>query len=774
MPIAITDEQLALQASIREWAKRAGTLNLVRGLEPPDGAPGSGPGEAGEAGAAGAARTWRELAGLGVFSIAVPAEAGGAGGSAADLAAALEQITDALVPGPVMPTLLAGLALTGLAGQPAAKALLPDVAAGRASVAVGLTTGTATGTWRGDGTLLVNGEVSLVLGGGSTSHALLGAATDTGAAWYLLPAGHPAARITRRTPVDFSRSLADIRLTDAVIGSDQVLGGLDTARLRDLAATLFAAEAAAVAGWCGRTAAQYARTRHQFGRPIGSFQAVKHLCAGLLCRAEPAAALAWDAARALDEAPDEHPLAAAAAAAVALDAAVENAKDCIQVLGGIGFTWEHDAHLYLRRGLALRQLLGGSAAWRARAAGLAVAGARRHLTVNLSGRGAAAAGAGSPRPAVRSAAAAIAKLPASRRRAALAEAGYVAPQWPPPYGLSASPAAQLVIDEELSRAGLSRPDLVIGGWAVPAILGHGTQAQRDRFAGPTLRGEISWCQLFSEPEAGSDLASLRTRATRDEGDGARGSGDGRGGAGWRLTGQKVWTSLAREADWAICLARTDPAAPKHRGLTYFLVDMHSPGIEIRPLREITGREAFNEVFLDEVFVPDDCVVGACGDGWRIARSTLAAERLAMGRGSALGDPVEGLIDAVRSAGRAGDPGPRDRLGALVADGLALSLMDLRSTLAQLRGTDAGHEASVVHEAPVVHAAVRKLVGVAHRQAVAEAGLTLRAADGAAADGDAAAAVHEFLLTRCLSIAGGTTQILLSMVAERVLGLPRED
>ena len=156
----------------------------------------------------------------------------------------------------------------------------------------------------------------------------------------------------------------------------QILGGLRTARVRDLAATLYAAEAAAVAGWCCQTAAdQYARTRHQFGRPIGSFQAVKHLCAGMLCRAERAAALAWDAARAADEAPDEHPLAAAAAAALALDAAVDNAKDCIQVLGGIGFTWEHDAHLYLRRALALRQLLGGSAAWRRRAAELALAGA---------------------------------------------------------------------------------------------------------------------------------------------------------------------------------------------------------------------------------------------------------------------------------------------------------------------------------------------------------------------------------------------------------------
>jgi 3-oxochol-4-en-24-oyl-CoA dehydrogenase len=550
--------------------------------------------------------------------------------------------------------------------------------------------------------------------------------------------------------------------------------------VRDLAATLFCAEAAAVAGFCSGTAAAYARTRHQFGRPIGSFQAVKHLCAGMLCRAESATAVAWDAAQAADEAPDEHPLAAAAAAALALDAAVDNAKDCIQVLGGIGFTWEHDAHLYLRRALALRQLLGGSAGWRARAGELALAGTRRQLRLSVAGAGTQDGadshdgpdgqdGAGSRHGgggrdgadpvagAARAVASMVTALPAHRQRGALADAGYVAPQWPAPYGLSASPADQLVIDDELNRAGLTRPDLVIGGWAGPAIIGHGTPAQRDRFIGATLRGEITWCQLFSEPDAGSDLAAVRTRAVRVTGDGHGGT------AGWQLTGQKVWTSLAHEADWAICLARTDPDAPKHRGLTYFLVDMHSSGIEIRPLREITGRAAFNEVFLDGVFVPDDCVVGECGDGWRIARSTLATERVAMGRGSALGDEVERLIGAVAAAGLAGDPAVREQVGALVASGLAGSVMDLRSALAQLAGADEGHQA-----------AVRKLVGVAHRQAVAETALTLSGPDGAASDGPAQDAVHGFLLSRCLSIAGGTSQILLNVVAERALGLPREE
>src|SRR5207302_1630633 len=205
-----------------------------------------------------------------------------------------------------------------------------------------------------------------------------------------------------------------------------------------------------------------------------------------------AAALAWDAARAAED-PGQHPLAAAVAAAAVLDAAVDNAKDCIQVLGGIGFTWEHDAHLYLRRALSLRQLLGGSSRWRRRAAELALSGARRSLSLDLA-----------EDSEVRATVAEIAALDQESQRQRLAETGYLMPHWPTPYGLDASAERQLVIDAELAKAGVRCPDLIIGAWAVPTILEHGTPGQRDRFVGPTLRGEITWCQLFSEPGAGSD------------------------------------------------------------------------------------------------------------------------------------------------------------------------------------------------------------------------------------------------------------------------------
>ena len=195
-----------------------------------------------------------------------------------------------------------------------------------------------------------------------------------------------------------------------------------------------------------------------------------------------------------------------------------------------------------------------------------------------------------------------------------------------------------MIDEEFAAARVRRRHLQVAAWVLPTIIGHGTDEQKQRWVMPSLLGEIAWCQMFSEPGAGSDLASLTTRATRVDG-------------GWSLTGQKVWTTMAREADWAICLARTNPDAPKHLGITCFMLDMATPGIDIRPLRELTGMAMFNEVFLDDVVVPDDCVVGPVDGGWECARTTLANERVTMAQGSSFGPGVASLVRS-RGAGRA--------------------------------------------------------------------------------------------------------------------------
>ena len=300
------------------------------------------------------------------------------------------------------------------------------------------------------------------------------------------------------------------------------------------------------------------RIGKQFGRPIGQFQGVKHRCADMLVALEQARARGLGRRRwpstARARRPPRPALVASAAGAIALDAFARIAKDCIQVLGGIGFTWEHDAHLYLRRAIALRQLLGGAGPWRAEAADVARSPAtRRHLTPRPARR--------RPRPIRAEVAALVDEIAAAaRRRSAgppLADAGLIVPHWAPPWGR----------DADRRRAAGDRRGAAPGPGprAPPPGRRRGRRRpspptarieQQERWVGPTLLGEITWCQLFSEPEAGSDLAALTTTGTRTDG-------------GWLLNGQKVWTTMAKEADWGICLVRTNPTAPKHLGITYF-------------------------------------------------------------------------------------------------------------------------------------------------------------------------------------------------------------
>jgi alkylation response protein AidB-like acyl-CoA dehydrogenase len=465
----------------------------------------------------------------------------------------------------------------------------------------------------------------------------------------------------------------------------------------------------------------------------------------MLARTELARAAVWDAARALGEGPEGGAaIAVATGAALAFDAAFTNAKDCVQTLGGIGFTWEHDAHLYLRRATTLHQLLGAPDEWRVRAARAALTGERRRLTADLP------AEAEAYRDELRAYLGEIKPLDKVEQRNRLAADGYVTPGWPKPWGRDASSLELLVIEEEFRAARVVRPNIGVGSWALPNLIVHGTEEQRERWILPTLRGEIMWCQLFSEPGAGSDLASLSTRATRVEG-------------GWVLNGQKVWTSMAQMAQWGICLARTDPDAPKHDGISCFMVDMSTPGIDIRPLRELTGAAMFNEVFFDDVFVPEDCLVGRENDGWRAARTTLANERVYMGGSNTMGAGVTGVLRTLEAEQRSDDRLALCEVGSLVATAHALAVLGFRLTLQALAGADpSGSEA-----------AVRKLLGVQHDQRVQEVGLTLSGPDGAAEDGDAAGWSAAFLFNRCLTIAGGTSDVQRNVIAERLLGLPRD-
>lgn len=344
------------------------------------------------------------------------------------------------------------------------------------------------------------------------------------------------------------------------------------------------------------------------------------------------------------------------------------------MLGGLGFTWEHDAHLVLRRALHNRQLLGPADRWRVRVGGLAIA-------------------AGVERPAV------------------------VGP-------------------------GSGPPDLGIAGWVLPVIEALGTEAQLARWGPPGRAGSERWCQLFSEPGAGSDLASLTTRAEPVEG-------------GWRLTGQKVWTSQAHEARWGLCLARTS-AVPRSRGISCFVVDLRDPGVDVRPLRQLTGDARFNEVFLDDVLVPADALLGASGQGWDAVQLCLAAERRAMSTMTFADGGFDRLLAAARGWERP-DDGLLARLGARVADERAVRSMT---------GPTARRSAPA-------DPTVRKLVTMRHRQESAELGLEALGPSGCAAGDDAAHWRHAYLDGRGLTIGGGTTEILKNVVAERLLGLPRD-
>lgn len=703
MVATVTDEQFAARELVRDWARSAASGEIasaaVRAVEQGD------------------TEAWRpvfaSLADLGLFGVAVAEDDGGAGGSISDLCAMVEEAAKALVPGPVATTALATLVVTD-------PDLLGALMAGERFAGLALE-----GDLRVEGQT-VSGTLPWALGA-ATGGILLVPADGK---WLLVDLDADGVALEPLVAADFSRPLARVVLTSVPATV------LDAPGLRDLAATLLAAEAAGITRYALETAVAYAKVREQFGKPIGSFQAIKHICAEMLCRAEQAEVAASDAARAASESdPQQFAIAAAASVGIAVAAARANVKDCIQVLGGIGCTWEHDAHLYLRRAHSISRFLGGVEHWLRRVAALTQDGVRRKLSIDLSE-------VEGQRAEIAAAIAEVAALPKEKRQVALAEAGLQAPHWPAPYGRGAGPAEQLLIDEEMAAAGVERPDLVIGWWAAPTILEHGTPEQIERFVPATLRGDFLWCQLFSEPGAGSDLASLRTKAVR---------GDG----GWLLTGQKVWTSAAHKAAWGVCLARTDPDVPKHKGITYFLVDMKSPGIEIRPLREITGDSLFNEVFLDGVFVPDEMVVGTVNDGWRLARTTLANERIAMASGTALGNPMEELLAVL--AGLELDAAQQDRLARLILLAQAGALLDQRIAQLAVGGKDPGAQSSV-----------RKLIGVRYRQELAE--FTMDVCDGGGLVHNRA--VFDFLNTRCLTIAGGTEQILLTVAAERLLGLPR--
>ncbi|CAN5650845.1 acyl-CoA dehydrogenase [soil metagenome] len=340
----------------------------------------------------------------------------------------------------------------------------------------------------------------------------------------------------------------------------------------------------------------------------------------------------------------------------------------------------------------------------------------------------------------------------------LAEAGYVAPHLPKPFGLDAGPILQLVIDEELRSAGVRRPNNPIGiGWAGPTIVHAGTEEQQAKYLPGLLSGEEMWCQLFSEPGAGSDLASLGTRAVRD-------------GDEWIVNGQKIWTSLAQFSTYGILIARTDPDVAKHQGITYFICPMDAPGVEIRPIIEMTGGHTFNEVFLTDVRLPPGSVVGEVNRGWELAKVTLGNERVSLSSGGALWGMGPGggeLLDLVRKQGGISDPLVRQRLARLHTTEEILRLIRLRTVSARIRGEQPGPEASI-----------RKVIADEHGQEIMAIAKDLAGAGGMLSDvgplgTEAGIWPYGYLFAPALTIGGGTGDVQRNIIAERVLGLPHD-
>ncbi|MGO9927309.1 MAG: acyl-CoA dehydrogenase [Mycobacterium sp.] len=738
MPIAITPEHRDLADSVRSLVARVAPSEVLHAaLETPiDNPP----------------PYWQAAAEQGLQGVHLAEAVGGQGFGILELAIVLAEFGYGAVPGPFVPSAIAGALIS--AHDPEAK-VLGELATGAAIAAYALDSGlTATRHGPNEETLVIRGEVRAVPAAVQASVLVLPVAIDSGDEWVVLRADQ--LEIEPVKSLDPLRPIAHVRANAVEVGDDAALSNLSMATAHALMSTLLSAEAIGVARWATDTASQYAKIREQFGRPIGQFQAIKHKCAEMIADTERATAAVWDAARALDEAAQNNwdivasgvEFAAAVAATLAPAAAQRCAQDCIQVHGGIGFTWEHDTNVYYRRALMLAACFGRSSEYPQKVVDTATSTGMRAVNIDLD------PDTEKLRAEIRAEVAGLKAMEREQRRVAIAEAGWVLPYLPKPWGRAASPVEQIIIAQEFAAGRVKRPQVGIAAWIIPSIVAFGTEEQKQRFLPPTFRGDMVWCQLFSEPGAGSDLAGLTTKATRADG-------------GWRITGQKIWTTAAQFSHRGALLARTDPSAPKHNGITYFLLDMKSEGVTVRPLRELTGNAMFNTVYIDDVFVPDECVLGEVNRGWEVSRNTLTAERVSIGSTDAnfLATLPE-FVEFVRDGQF--DQVARHRAGQLIAEGHAAKVLNLRSTLLTLAG-------GLGPAAAMPSAAISKLLSMRTGQGYAEFAVSSFGTDAAIGDtNDPPGKWGENLLaSRATTIYGGTSEVQLNIIAERLLGLPRD-
>ncbi len=715
MAIGITDEHRQLTEVVADLMERAGGRQSARTALETDGdeLPGF----------------WKDLREVGWLGLHLPEEYGGSGYGLAELVVVVEELARSVAAGPFLPTVLGGALLAEAGDTDLCRRWLPGLADGSALAGVAFD---ASLELR-DGAL--HGVAEVVLGGGHASAVLLPVGTDVA---VVEVAGD--VQVTPVANLDPSRRAARIVLDGAPA---VVLGGART-RLDDLAKLLLSADSVGISRGALEMAGAYAQTRVQFGRVIGTFQAVKHHCANMAVAAELATAAVWDAARTYDASGpgDAFAYGAALAATLALPAADLNAQLNTQVLGGIGMTWEHDAHLFLRRATVNEQLVDPEAAAE-RAVELYRAGARLTRAVALPPE------AEQLRTEVRAFAERISPLDEDARRSAMVDEGYATPSWPKPWGREAGAVEQLVIEEEFGTAGLARPNYNITGWVILTLIQHATPEQVKRWVRPALDREIIWCQLFSEPDAGSDAAGIRTKGTKVEG-------------GWLLNGQKVWTSGAHVAGFGFATVRTDPDAPKHRGITTMVIDMHAEGVTVRPLKMTSGRSEFNEVFFDDVFIPDADVVGPINGGWTVARATLGNESVSIGSGQGTASIPLPLIVEAYAAQPSKLTRTAARIGRHIARTEAADALNLRSVHRAVAGDGPGPEG-----------AIAKLLQTENLSEASALLVAIAGPAGAYLDGPAALVGGLAISHRGMAIAGGTSEIKRNQIGERMVGLPRD-
>ncbi len=717
MSIAIDDDHLELARIARQLlAKRGGTTPARSALDNATSRP----------------SFWDEIAELGWLGLHVAEELGGSGFGLMETAVVAEELGRVCAPGPFLANVVAAAAIATAGTQQQRVTYVRQLVAGK--LIAGITTSATIerngSQLRADAVAVLSGDIADVL------------VVSIGDDLALLDRSTPGLDVEATAGLDPGFGFARLSAPSVEIDESHVVRG-GAATLQHTLAVFTAAIASGGAAACREMAAGYAADRWAFGRPIGHFQAIKHYCANMLVNDELASAAVWNAAR-LDPSAAALPFANASAAE-ALAAFCTNAQLNIQVHGGIGYTWEHDAHLYLRRATSLTAFCGPLSRLRTAAATLSL-DTSSGVPLDLPPE------AEPLRETVRDVVATYWQSPAEDRHAHILDGGYLFPNWPPPWGRGAGPVEQIVIEEEMKGVPRMEP-LGPTSWTLPinlpTILVHGSADQQARWIGPTMQGHLAWCQLMSEPGAGSDLAAVSTRGTRAAG-------------GWLVTGQKVWTSNAHDADVGFALVRTDTDT-KHGGITCMVVDMHAPGVTIRPLRQITGHAHFNEVFLDDVFVSDDDVIGAVNDGWRITRTSLGNERVSLGQSHGWAPPqLLCLVERHATVAAHDDPSILPDLGALCARAAAISALNLRSVARALNGNGRATDGNLT-----------KLAVAEFAQAACELGVRVAGTDALFTTGVGGKLATAFLASRAATIAGGTSEIMRNVLAERVLGLPRD-